>query len=295
MSYAPLDKLIAEFHAAGRPRVWSLVITVFGDAVQPRGGRISAARLQAVMGRLGIEAGALRTALSRLVKEQWLVRERQGRASFYRLSASGETAFGLATDRIFSPNKKAQAGQAVLGVLIGGTGEARARLDREVGKNQGRVLATGAYVWADVDLPDGEWLAARKILTAKCAFGPVPRAVFDLPTLRAQRRDYEDMLEKFRQPAVGETNALAPLDAFALRTLLVHYWRRIVLRYPELPFEMAPADWPGADCLDLVVALYSAVLGSSETWLDAAAGLEGLPSPGPDLFKRFGGLDQSSR
>ncbi|NBR89524.1 MAG: phenylacetic acid degradation protein, partial [Rhodobacteraceae bacterium] len=41
----PLAPLIDALHAEGRLRVWSLVITVFGDSVQHRGGRISTARL----------------------------------------------------------------------------------------------------------------------------------------------------------------------------------------------------------------------------------------------------------
>ena len=35
---AALESLIARLHKRGRPRIWSMVITVFGDAVVPRGG-----------------------------------------------------------------------------------------------------------------------------------------------------------------------------------------------------------------------------------------------------------------
>ena len=65
----PIEPLINAFHAGGRPRVWSLVVTIFGDAVLHRGGCIATLRLQELLERVGIEAGALRTALSRLARD----------------------------------------------------------------------------------------------------------------------------------------------------------------------------------------------------------------------------------
>ena len=65
----PLDPVITALHAESRLRVWSLVITVFGDCVQHRGGAISTARLGRLLGRIGVEPGALRTALSRLGRD----------------------------------------------------------------------------------------------------------------------------------------------------------------------------------------------------------------------------------
>ncbi len=97
----PLAPLIQNFHAEGRPRVWSLVITIFGDAVQHRGGRISGVRLQTLLERIGIESGAMRTALSRLAHDGWITRERQGRNSCYQLSPKGIAEFAPATQRIY--------------------------------------------------------------------------------------------------------------------------------------------------------------------------------------------------
>ena len=49
----PLSPLVEALHSEGRLRVWSLVITVFGDLVQHRGGQISTARLGQLLGRVG--------------------------------------------------------------------------------------------------------------------------------------------------------------------------------------------------------------------------------------------------
>ena len=74
----PLAPLIETLTADGRLRVWSLVITVFGDSVEPRGGTISTARLGRLLGRIGVGSGALRTALSRLAGDGWVTAQRKG-------------------------------------------------------------------------------------------------------------------------------------------------------------------------------------------------------------------------
>ena len=102
----PLKPLIDALHSEGRLRVWSLVITVFGDLVQHRGGEVSTARLGVLMNRIGVEPGALRTALSRLSRDGWVTRERAGRTSLYRLSDRGLDRFAPATSMIYAPPRR---------------------------------------------------------------------------------------------------------------------------------------------------------------------------------------------
>ena len=97
----PLAPLISALHSEGRLRAWSLLITVFGDMVQHRGGEIGTLRLGQLLGRVGVEGGTVRTALSRLTRDGW-ERERAGRSSRYRLSAQGIDHFAPATTRIYA-------------------------------------------------------------------------------------------------------------------------------------------------------------------------------------------------
>src|SRR5919204_458982 len=48
-----------------------------------------------------IDAGHVRTAMTRLVTDGWLERERIGRNSYYRLSKREEASFAAATKRIY--------------------------------------------------------------------------------------------------------------------------------------------------------------------------------------------------
>src|SRR5260370_18502799 len=66
-----------------------------------RGGGLWLGWLTAIMARFGIDAGHVRTAMSRLVTDGWLERERIGRNSYYRLSKREEASFLAATRRIY--------------------------------------------------------------------------------------------------------------------------------------------------------------------------------------------------
>jgi phenylacetic acid degradation operon negative regulatory protein len=67
-------------------RAWSLIVTIYGDAVVPRGGSLWLGSLLDMMAAFGIGGGVVRTAMSRLAKDGWIERQRIGRQSYYRLS-----------------------------------------------------------------------------------------------------------------------------------------------------------------------------------------------------------------
>ena len=80
-----------------------------------------------------------------------------------------------------------------------------------------------------------------------------------------------------------------PLEALALRCLLIHGWRRIALRLSGLPQGLLPEDWPEAECREGVARLYRQLLEPSEAWLSDAARCEmgRLPAASTALFERF--------
>ena len=82
---------------------------------------------------------------------------------------------------------------------------------------------------------------------------------------------------------------LGDVQAFQLRILLIHDWRRIVLRDPLLPRAMLPEDWPGTRALELVSGVYRQALAGAERWLDRHVVNEDGPLPPPSmaLAERF--------
>lgn len=280
----PLGHLIDQLHKDGRLRVWSMVITIFGDAIQPRGGRVSTARLQEILGRMRIEPGALRTALSRLAKEGWVNREREGRRSFYRLSSKGIAEFEPATRRIYAPVTPDTGGDWILGLTMDRGG--RVKVESDVLASQGLVLGAGGFLWQASQAPDLAWLRKRGILSVAGRLNDVP-ATFKLAIAPDETRSaYLKLMSDFSDL---DATVLSPLDAFAARILLVHHWRRIVLRAPDLPAALQPKGWPAAKGRGFVARLYRDLAAVSEPWLDKPVtdGLTGLPPAIASFSRRF--------
>src|SRR5450432_3904172 len=81
-------------------RTGSIVITLFGDAIVPRGGSVWLGTLLEFFRTIDIDDGVVRTAMSRLAADGWLERNKVGRNSFYRLDMKGRQTLDTATRHI---------------------------------------------------------------------------------------------------------------------------------------------------------------------------------------------------
>jgi phenylacetic acid degradation operon negative regulatory protein len=91
--------------------------------------------------------------------------------------------------------------------------------------------------------------------------------------------------------SIGRRERFSDADAFTARILLIHHYRRVVLRDPLLPAALLPKDWPGRAARALCGEIYRQLLPASEQWLDrnglTEAGL--LPPAEEELRQRFQG------
>src|SRR5210317_2306437 len=94
-------KLVREFSSRRTLRTGSLITTVFGDSIAPRGGTVWLGSLIRAMGEFGINERLVRTSVYRLVKDGWLQSRQIGRRSYYSLTDEGRERFALATHRIY--------------------------------------------------------------------------------------------------------------------------------------------------------------------------------------------------
>jgi phenylacetic acid degradation operon negative regulatory protein len=88
---------------------------------------------------------------------------------------------------------------------------------------------------------------------------------------------------------LGRRARLSELEAFTARILLIHHYRRVVLRDPLLPVALLPKNWPGNAARALCGEIYRAVLPASEQWLDQHGLNESgaLPKAAAELGRRF--------
>jgi phenylacetic acid degradation operon negative regulatory protein len=240
-----LERIIA--HLKSKPsRTWSVIITFYGDAIVPRGGSVWLGTLLAFLKALDIDEGAVRTAMSRLAADGWIERTKVGRNSFYRLAEKGLGTFRAATEHIYFAKPPAWNGRFDL-FLHESSGTGRDLLRSELAP-----LGYGAA------LP-GVWLAPQggsplKINAAALRLS----AEADDETARklaAQAWPLAEIGEAYRRfntlfasldASLAQTDSLSPIDALVARILLIHEYRRVILRDPILPQALLPEHWPGA-------------------------------------------------
>lgn len=274
MKASPLHDALARL---GPPRIASFIVTLWGDAVTPRGGSLWLGSLQAVLDQFGCTQGQVRTAMSRLTEEGWLTRNRVGRLSYYRLGPRGEAVFAGAAARIYAGTAPAWDGRFSLVTQTSPADEAA--LDAAL---FGRV-ASGFRI----GLTPVAGLPAAIMLQA------TPRSLAEAQRLAAQSWPLDELAAQYRRFLDRLADLSAPPDeaeALPLRLLLAHEWRRVVLRDPALPAALLPPDWPGHEARALTARLYRRLLPASEAWLDAQGRCEDGPLPPAQLGLRFQGL-----
>ena len=75
------DQMVKNVLGDAPPRVWSLLVTIFGDLALAKDARLSGASVNALTAAIGIKPEATRVASHRLRKEGWIESHRTGRQS----------------------------------------------------------------------------------------------------------------------------------------------------------------------------------------------------------------------
>lgn len=283
---SPLEPVLA--HVRAEPsRTWSIIITFFGDAIVPRGGSVWLGTLLAFFKGMEVSETVVRSAVSRLAAEDWLIRTKAGRNSFYHLAERGRETFARATRRIYHPHRQGWTGAFEALMVENGAREAMADMLAQAGfgmampglfiapKGQDRPALAPGVVEFSLDGPAD----SLRTLAAKA---------WNLPALAAFYQRFSEVFTPLQQ-ALARGEALSALEAVMARVLLIHEYRRIVLRDPMLPTEILPPDWPGDTAQALCAEIYKRLLAPSEAWLDAHAlgeGAQPLPE-NREILTRF--------
>jgi phenylacetic acid degradation operon negative regulatory protein len=270
-------------------RTGSIIITVFGDAIAPRGGSVWLGTLLKFFETLDIDASVVRTAMSRLTADGWFERNKVGRNSFYRLVKKGRLTFDIATRHIYDSPASDWTGRFEL-LLIGNGGDRDAA--REALKNAGfGSPLPGVWVApSGAPIPEEAANAIRLEVSAEDDSGR--RLLSESWPLDRTADAYLKFMKTF-EPLRGwidRREQLKDADAFTARILLIHHYRRVVLRDPLLPTALLPRDWPGRAARKLCGEIYRGLLSASEQWLDRNGSNEAgaLPKAGAELGRRFG-------
>jgi phenylacetic acid degradation operon negative regulatory protein len=294
--------LVNRFRRQRPLRAGSLIITILGDSIAPRGGAITLGSLIRLSQPFGVTERLVRTSVGRLAQDGWLAFQRSGRQSEYRLTDHGRHRFADATQRIYADSPHSWDRHWTLLVLPETPRARRERIRDEMrwlgfGQISAGVLAHPSRGLEDTRaqlkaLGDSQDIV---LMRASCEDVPCDRelvkAGWDLADLT---RRYTRFVAGF----AGIRDALAagaepsPEAAFVARTLLIHEYRKIHLRDPLLPRALLPDDWIGASAYELCRDLYRRLFPAAETHVASLAEtLDGkLTAPSKETYRRFGGL-----
>jgi phenylacetic acid degradation operon negative regulatory protein len=297
--------LIEEFRSRPTLRAGSLIITVFGDAIAPRGGTVWIGSLIRVLSDFGISERLVRTSVFRLARDGWLDVDQVGRQSYYRLTEEGARRFAQATHRIYGEPRQSWEGDWCLVLTAGLDSDRREAVRRELSWLGFAAIATDVLAHpspdpADLDSQLKRLDAGDLIVMSGRGAGPTLQngAIRELVhrswNLHDLEQRYEGFLGRFRPVfAASRRRRVVPAHmAFQIRTLLLQEYRKILLRDPLLPAELLPQAWHGVPAYQLCRNLYRCVYSAADEYLsEKMETAEGpLPPPSPDFYRRFGGL-----
>lgn len=305
---SPIRQRIDQFCAQPRVQAPSLILSLFGDAIAPHGSRAWLGSIIRLLEPLGLSERLVRTSVFRLAQAGWLASESVGRRSDYVLTASGQRRVDEAASHIYAswaplwdrrwrlilvvgqvePKLREQLRQALFwqgfGLLgqdcfVHPSADLSAAFDALHAEGLGEALGQLVPILgADAQLggsASNADLVARAWNLEHLAQSYGKFVATYMPSLAALRRD--------RQAEVD------PEEGFLLRLLLIHDYRRLLLRDPQLPDVLLPTQWPGQQARVLCKDLYRRLTDPSErhlaTLLRTADGT--ATRPGPAFARRF--------
>jgi phenylacetic acid degradation operon negative regulatory protein len=230
----------------------SALFDLYGDYLRPRGGRAPVAALVRLLAPLDIAAPAVRTAVSRMVRQGWLHPLRLSSGPGYLLTPKAARRLDEAAGRIYRTNRVTWDGTFDLIVLdVPGARPDRLRLAQNLaylgyGSIDDRTwVATRPAEEVEGLLADAglryERFAASHTAGTPGATALVRRA-WNLDEIGAA---YEQFVQELRPLVNQVTDESTDEQAYSARFRLVHSWRTFLFRDPQLPPALLPERWPG--------------------------------------------------
>lgn len=302
------QKLVDEFRARPTLRAGSLITTVFGDAIAPRGGTVWLGSLIRALADFGVNERLVRTSVFRLVKDGWLASRQIGRRSYYSLTSEGRERFRQATQRIYGEPVDSWDGHWCLLLLSALDTAAKEGVRKECawlgfGSMSANVLAHPTPDDADLDATLRRLGVAERVVVLRGQTIRGDDAMRELAINSWNLEDidarYAEFVERFRPVYKALADDPAPTEhaAFLIRTLLIQEYRKALLRDPWLPAELLPPGWHGAAAYQLCRNLYRAVHEPADAYLDRVMETADGPLPPPSraYWGRFGGLGSTGQ
>ena len=268
----------------------TLLVTVFGDVVSQHGDWIWLGSLIKSLQPLGYSERLVRTSVNRLLKEDWLQMKTHGRKSFYSFTENANRHYTKAARRIYA-NDSTSTKDKWLIIFTNFVEETiLPELKKQLKWLGFSSLASGVYAHPACSLKSlNETIEELKLSDSVVIFDSqthnpssskvLKKLVYEKWNLDQLQQKYLDLISIYG-PFL-KLSTLTEQQSFALRILLIHEYRRILLNDHELSNKMLPDGWQGHQANQLVTKLYTKLNKLSLTYinnkLESNKGLLGKP------------------
>lgn len=285
----------------------SLVVTFLGDYLCHSGGGIWLGSLIKFMESLGFNQRFVRSSVFRLKQDGWLDVKKIGRKSYYFMTPERFDEIRAANHKIYGVEVPGWNGKWNIIHIPSATMNDSKTYGKYLARLGFGTLDKGFYIQADQQQLDHgkiediwqQFPTAQIFQHAELAQlkkQSVTDLVYQAWDLNRTQEDYEAFCQMFNpvwqhiKDLPGEE--IEPEVCFKLRLLLVHFYRRVIIRDPLLPGELLPEAWAGGVAKSLAMNIYKKIHLNARNYVteygETVAGP--LPLPASDYYSRFGGL-----
>ncbi len=305
-----IDQLITKFKQQRPIRGGSLIMSIYGDAIVPRGGSVWLGSLINLLEPLGLNQRLVRTSIFRLTKDGWLSSTQVGRRSYYKVTDAGMRRFQLAFKRVYGELHPQWQGEWDLLLTSALDQDARVELKKELRWQGFASVSSGVLAHPNCDAKElhdtladlgiqQQVIHMKSQLQGESALATLKESVSKWWDLEELAQEYQQFIDTFTpilpelQKAQANDGDLDPQQCFLLRTLMIHQYRRLLLKDPHLPEQLLPIGWAGNTARALCQNVYLLCYKASEEYLtqtqETAQGQ--LPAPSASFYLRFGGIN----
>jgi phenylacetic acid degradation operon negative regulatory protein len=244
--------------SARSARLRQLIITIYGLYARSDGGWLSVAVLVRLLGDLGIDEPAGRSAISRLKRRGILEAQRSGGSAGYQLSAEALAILREGDARIFRRRRATLADGWLLAIFSVPETERHRRhvLRSELTRLGFGMVAPGAWIVPAHPQDTTAGTLRRLGLDSYAdlfhadylAFGDPAgqiRRWWDLDSLQGRYESFIQAHEPTLRRLERNGRAVSEHEAFADYVRVLTDWRRLPFLDPGLPAELLPDGWIG--------------------------------------------------
>lgn len=250
----------------------SMIFTLFGDYIRYHGNEIWMGSLIKLLEPFNHNEQAVRSAISRMSKQGWVVSRKETNKSYYSLTERGKKRMEEAAGRIY--RIEAEKWDGKWRMLLYNIPEEKRQIRDELRKE---------LIWSGFGLlSNGVWITPNNLKNQindiidkynirECVHfftadneGPqsnkqIITNCWDIDHINKQYqmfiKFYEGEMVENRQKL--EEGKMSNQDCFVERTLLVHHYRKSLFIDPGIPQELLPEKWLGEQAAKLFSSYYN--------------------------------------